>query len=406
MQAPKRKDYQAKKGKKKEDEEEEGEYTSILDAARKIIKQDGVAGLYAGLFQDTAKTVADSFLFFLAYTLFRQQRIRARFGRSGKKNVVLPVLDELVVGILAGSFAKLFTTPLANIVTRRQTSTRGRGSSTRDIAAQIRAEKGVRGFWSGYPASVVLTLNPSITFLLNEVLKYALLSRGKRSKPSPATTFLLAAVSKVAASSVTYPFSLAKTRAQASESGSKGEGQGEKKSAEADDMASFTPEIVSTVLDIARAEGVPALYAGLSGEALKGFFSHGFTMLAKDAVYTSVVKSYYLLLVVLRRYPSPEELVEAARKQAEEYAEAASEGVKDAAEKVKSGTEQALDIDLSSTSEQAKEGVESSSGFKVPYESFADSNETAELVGDYVEDEAAEWRSLYHWFWTKDKRDG
>jgi hypothetical protein len=31
------------------------------------------------------------------------------------------------------------------------------------------------------------------------------------------------------------------------------------------------------------------------------------------------------------------------------------------------------------------------------------SNETAELVGDYVEDEAREWKSLYHWFWEKEK---
>lgn len=416
---------QAQQGKKEtdseekdEDDKEPEEQIGIVDAVRKVFAEEGARGLYAGLSQDTAKTVADSFLFFLAYTFFRQRRIRARFGATTKKNVVLPILDELVVGILAGAFGKLFTTPLANIVTRRQLSTpkKSQGSSTRDIAAQIRAEKGMSGFWAGYPATLILTLNPSITFLLNEVLKYAVLPREKRSKPSPFATFILAAISKSAASSVTYPFSLAKTRAQAS-------GKSEESNARVDnsqntdpDEVSFTPGIISTVLTIARTEGVSGLYAGLSGEVLKGFFSHGFTMLAKDAVYASVVKSYYLFLIVLRKYPSPDEIIEQARKQVEEYAEAASEGVKDVAEKAKAGTEEVLDshsgnvaVDMTSNAENAanatKHGVESSSGFKVPPEAaYPDSNETAELVGDYVEDEAAEWKSLYHWFWEKQKK--
>ena len=115
------------------------------------------------------------------------------------------------------SLCNIFTTPLSNIVTRKQTSASKNGPdlSTADIAAKIRKEKGISGFWSGYSASVILTLNPSITLFLNEILKYALLPRAKRDKPSPLVTFLLAAISKSAASSVTYPISLAKTRAQA-----------------------------------------------------------------------------------------------------------------------------------------------------------------------------------------------
>lgn len=177
--------------------EEEGDgkdgYTDILDAARKLYRKGGVKEFYPGLAQDTAKTVADSFLFFLAYSFVRQRRIKARFGTQRARkhtSVVLPVLDELAIGILAGAFSKLFTTPLANIVTRKQTATSGKNSG--EIAAQIRDEKGVEGFWSGYSATLILTLNPSITLFLNEISKYVLLSREKREKPSPMTTFLLA----------------------------------------------------------------------------------------------------------------------------------------------------------------------------------------------------------------------
>jgi hypothetical protein len=431
LQTQKRKDGNSTEKTNNDNEandENEEEYTSVLDAARKIYLQQGIAGFYPGLVQDTWKTVADSFLFFLAYNAIRQKRIVARVGaeRAARgKNIVLPVFDELAVGILAGSFAKLFTTPLSNIVARKQTSaarTKGdeKSLSTGDIASQIRREKGFAGFWSGYSAALILTLNPSLTFFLNEFLKRTLLPRAKQDKPSPAVTFLLAALSKVAASSITYPFSLAKTRAQVLKSTSKPESpQSAPKSSL---LNALTPQIISTVITIARKDGLQALYAGLQGEVLKGFFSHGFTMLAKDAVYASIIKSYYLLLMLMRRYPSPEELIERAREQAEEYTEIAREGARDLAERAKEGTEEVLAgtsggvaVDMTSNSANAAEatdaakeagthGIDASSGLKVPASQFSDEvNETAELVGDYVEDEATEWKSFYHWFWEKDR---
>ncbi|KAF4157412.1 hypothetical protein CNMCM6069_005631 [Aspergillus lentulus] len=381
------------------EEEEEEEYTDVLDAARKIYAKEGLGSFYTGLAQDTAKTVADSFLFFLAYGFFRQRRIRARYGDGRRaKHVVLPILDELAIGVLAGAFAKLFTTPLANIVARKQATSGKKALSTKDIAARIKSEKGLRGFWSGYSASLILTLNPSITFFLNEVLKYALLSRNKRGRPSPATTFLLAAISKSAASSITYPFSMAKTRAQVDSSGNKEKPSGKSVS---EGGIPFAPQIISDVLAIAHNEGISALYAGLPGEVLKGFFSHGFTMLAKDAVYSLIVQSYYLLLIVLRRYPTPEELLQRAREQAEEFAEAAREGARDLAEKAKEGAEVMLEhhpghVSVDTASNAGASGVDASTGYRVGSDGpWSDTNPTAELVRDYVEDETTEWRE---WF--------
>ncbi|CAG8190470.1 unnamed protein product [Penicillium salamii] len=420
LQTQKRK---AKDEDEKSDEDEE--YTSVLDAARKIYTQQGISGFYPGLVQDTWKTVADSFLFFLAYSAIRQKRIVARFGAeraARSKHIVLPILDELAVGILAGSFAKLFTTPLSNIVARKQTSAsrkenNAKDLSTSDIAARIHSEKGLLGFWSGYSATLILTLNPSITFFLNEFLKRTLLPRSKRDRPPPALTFLLAALSKVAASSITYPISLAKTRAQVMSNSESNTPESEK-TEPATLLSSLTPDILSSVLAIARTDGASGLYAGLQGEVLKGFFSHGFTMLAKDAVYASIIKSYYLLLMLARRYPSPEELMERAREQAEEYSEVVREGARDLAERTKESVEELLNtnagnvaVDMTSNSAGAADavkslhhGIDASSGLKVPVPSVPDElNETAELVGDYVEDEAVEWKSLYHWFWEKDR---
>lgn len=272
-----------------------------------------------GLLSDTSKTIADSFLFFLAYNFLRQSRIRS--SKSSRKH--LPVLDELSVGFLAGAFSKFLTTPIANIVTRKQTSsmlsarTSGKAAdqgSVRSIALQIHDEKGLQGFWSGYSASLVLTLNPSLTFFFFEALKRSLLPSIQRANPSAQATFLLAAISKALASSITYPFSLAKSRLQAS---SNKDQKSSSVKLSSEDSTKAPSNVFTTILQIAQTEGFAALYEGLGGEVLKGFFSHGITMIVKDAAHKLVIWLYYAILKLLKRYPSPQELAEAAKQQAE-----------------------------------------------------------------------------------------
>ena len=244
-------------------------------------------------------------------------------------------MDELGVGFFAGAFSKFLTTPIANIVTRKQTSAMLLGrrttnetktDSVRSIALEIRSEKGLRGFWSGYSASLVLTLNPSLTFFLLETFKRTLLPRRHRSDPPPQATFLLAAISKAIASTITYPFSLAKSRTQASSKSVNQSDDDEKEhhkgwltasSSATQRSRNHTPgNVFSTILHIARTEGVGALYEGLGGEVLKGFFSNGITMLVKETVHKLIIQLYYIVLKLLKRYPSPKELAESMIEQA------------------------------------------------------------------------------------------
>ncbi len=334
------------------------EYKSIQDAAQKIYNgEGGLSAFYAGLVSDTSKTIADSFLFFLAYNFLRQSRIRS----SSSSSKHLPVIDELSVGFLAGALSKFLTTPIANIVTRKQTSsmlskrssnTEPEQTSVRSIALRIRDEKGLRGFWSGYSASLILTLNPSLTFFFFEALKRSLLPRNKRSGPSPQATFFLAAMSKAMASTITYPFSLAKSRLQASTSNSQEKNTTSVK-LEPESARKAPRNVFTTILHIIRTEGLEGLYEGLGGEVLKGFFSHGITMIVKDAAHKLVVQLYYATLKLLRRYPSPQELAEAAKEQAGQMADDVATTTQDAAVHVSSQTIQVVE----SVGEHAKQAV-------------------------------------------------
>jgi hypothetical protein len=205
--------------------------------------------------------------------------------------------EELAVGMVAGAFSRLFTTPISNVVTRKQTAamagTKASQQTFSEIVEEIKKEKGILGLWSGYSATLVLTLNPAITFLLHETMLRLLVKRENRQNPGARITFILAAFSKGLASCVTYPFSLAKSRTQVtSKAPTTEKGTMEKKQ-----------NIFQMLLKIANDEGPLALYEGIEGEVLKGFFSHGLTMLVKERIHRVVIKMYYLVLRLLGKYP-------------------------------------------------------------------------------------------------------
>jgi hypothetical protein len=317
------------------------DYTGIRDAVERIYNEEGgIRAFYNGVLPETLKGVTDSFLFFLAYTYIGQKR-RTTLGSSR-----LSALDEIGVGMLAGAFSKFFTSPIQNVVTRMQTAamvaSRDPTASTspelsaKDVALQIQHEKGLQGFWSGYSASLILTVNPSITFLFHKLLLRVLIPQERRSDPGARATFLLAAISKALASTITYPFSLAKTRAQVSSqkpserSGPTSETEKVQDARNTTTARARQRTAFSTILRIAETEGVGALYQGLGAEVLKGFFSHGITMLMKDRLHAAVINLYYLILQSLQKYPSPDELAKMASDRAKGAYENGKEKVEDA----------------------------------------------------------------------------
>jgi len=338
----------------------DSEYKGLLDAFERIYNNEGgIRAFYTGVFQDTGKSIVDSFLFFLFYNYLRTKRLQ----KNGVKSTTLPALEEMIVGAVAGACSKFFTTPIANIVTRKQTaslisarastSTKHVEPSVTDIYNTILKEKGIQGFWSGYSASLVLTLNPSLTFFLYEFFKRTTLPRSQREHPEARTTFLMAAFAKACASTVTYPFSLAKARAQASsrppvssstqeavksdvksatekESSTAEREQKVKAAARKAKAAAKKNNVFAEILRIYREDGAEALYEGVYGEILKGFFSHGITMLVKESIHKLIIKAYYAVLSALNKLPNPKKVVQEAKQGAENVVEKGKEVVNSA----------------------------------------------------------------------------
>ncbi|OAA54427.1 peroxisomal adenine nucleotide transporter 1 [Cordyceps fumosorosea ARSEF 2679] len=274
------------------------QYAGVLDAFRSILREEGVAAFYSGLGTDVAKSIIDSFLFFGFYNLLRQ-----RSGRAPG------VLREVALGMLAGAASKACTAPLSNVVARRQMTPPGDEEATRSVAQTLRdmrREGGVGALWAGYSATLVLTLNPSVTMLLNRRLAERVIPMLEEEMDVPVAwaAFLLAALSKSAATALTYPFQTAKTMLQMPNAGSDEDEGLENKERErrrrrrrtlwANIMAAFDRTIFGMILRLIRTEGIRALYDGMEGELLKGFFSHGLTMLAKGFFHRLVIRVWIM----------------------------------------------------------------------------------------------------------------
>jgi len=72
---------------------------------------------------------------------------------------------ELGLGAAAGAVAQVFTIPVAVVTTRQQTQSKGERKGMVDTAKDvINSEDGVSGLWRGLKASLVLVVNPAITY--------------------------------------------------------------------------------------------------------------------------------------------------------------------------------------------------------------------------------------------------
>lgn len=366
----------------------------------------------------------------------RQSRLAANGGRKS-----LGAMEEIGVGVVAGAFSKFCTTPIQNIVTRKQTAAMTAlegstaippASSTRDIAYEIRREKGLQGFWSGYSASLILTLNPSLTMLMHKLLLQLLVSKGKREDPGARITFLIAATSKALASTITYPFQLAKTRAQVSSHkptqslGETSEFEKAEKPLRSKIVRARQRTVFSTILRIAQTEGFWGLYQGLGAEVLKGFFSHGITMLMKERIHAAIINLYYAVLKSMEKFPSPEDLrqmaadefehgkervgdaytkgVEVAGQAAEKAQEVVAEGSQQAQNLFESGKEQAGEVynkateAAQSASSTAQDAVSSGlqqtqslvdAGKEQASEAYAKAAEVAQSAASTAQDQAS-----------------
>ncbi|CAE6514824.1 unnamed protein product [Rhizoctonia solani] len=250
---------------------------SIIPLLMRILKEEGVKGCYGGFGASMANTffmresksniiqpnhdvmvcpiVPTEYAYFFFYSFVRTTYMKrlARKQPSGKVQQ-LSTSIELLLGAVAGALAQIFTLPVSVIATRQQigkskSAGEAESSSFINVGREIVKKDGVAGLWAGIKPSMVLTVNPAITYGAFERVKGAILASTSSSKLTPGKAFLVGALSKTLATVVTYPYIMAKVRLQA----------GSALGSESDDSSSESESELSEIRG--AEEGLQASYA-------------------------------------------------------------------------------------------------------------------------------------------------
>jgi hypothetical protein len=182
-------------------------YADPIDAVKKIVKQDGVMGLYTGILGGLVGVASTNFAYFYWYSFVRDAYKR-RSGKTGPLSTAM----ELLLGALAGALAQIFTIPVSVCTTRQQTQLGDERKGLIATAKEVISEDGISGLWRGLKPSLVLVVNPAITYGLFERFKEVMYPSVNRL--SPGQSFMVGAASKTVATIVTYPYIMAKVRMQ------------------------------------------------------------------------------------------------------------------------------------------------------------------------------------------------
>lgn len=221
--------------------------------------------MYAGLASGIFGVASTNFAYFYWYSWIRRKML-ARLTRRGLTADDFGTVMELVMGAMAGALAQIFTIPVSVVTTRLQTQVivpssaeidddenrslselpevvqdgAVRMSNTLwmaqrkpsvptfcDAVLQIIREDGWTGLWRGLGPSLVLTVNPALTYGLFERVKVLWLHSRQHSPARLASSpsagpiclstleiFSLGVMSKIVATVITYPYIMAKVRMQ------------------------------------------------------------------------------------------------------------------------------------------------------------------------------------------------
>ncbi len=252
-------------------------HTGTLAAAKRIIDREGIRGLYAGLDSALFGITVTNFVYYYWYEFSRDF-----FKKSSKKNF-LTTAESMAAGALAGSATVLLTNPIWVVNTRmtarqaesseeKMESGNGEGEkapSTVGTLMKIIREDGFMRLFAGVLPALVLVLNPILQYTVYERLKQML---EKRRKVGATDSFLLGALGKLAATSITYPYITVKSRAHVA-TGAGREG------------------MIASLRRIVREEGVAGLYGGIGPKVTQSVITAAFLFAFKDVLYEATVKA-------------------------------------------------------------------------------------------------------------------
>eukprot|EP00668_Euglena_longa_P005271 GGOE01006205.1.p2 GENE.GGOE01006205.1~~GGOE01006205.1.p2 ORF type:complete len:322 (-),score=128.74 GGOE01006205.1:507-1472(-) len=245
---------------------------STVEMLKQCLDESGVSGLYRGWKAAIIASIARDFCTFFFYELLRPRYSALCAGDMSKT-------AQFVLGCHAAAMSASVTHPTSTITVRMQANKdpAQANSFLRTLLHILNTESPTR-LWSGLLASLILSVNVGISFLVYEKLKEALVAFLARSKRSATMLhfFLIGAVAKAVASTITYPYIYGKVCLQS----------GAKKA----DGTPLFPDLTTFFTTVLRADGVAGLFRGLVPHISKSVLSQAITFMLKEKAAATMLQ--------------------------------------------------------------------------------------------------------------------
>ncbi|EGG18680.1 EF-hand domain-containing protein [Cavenderia fasciculata] len=177
-------------------------YQNSWDCFKKVVRNEGVAGLYRGLVPQLVGVAPEK-----AIKLTVNDLLRNLFEDKSKGEIYLPL--EVLAGGGAGASQVLFTNPLEIVKIRLQVQTAGKGAS----AISIVRELGLTGLYKGAGACLLRDI-PFSAIYFPAYAKMKTVLADKDGNLAPRHLFLAGMVAGIPAASLVTPADVIKTRLQ------------------------------------------------------------------------------------------------------------------------------------------------------------------------------------------------
>ncbi|KAJ3318296.1 hypothetical protein HDV06_000580 [Boothiomyces sp. JEL0866] len=253
---------------------------SQVQAAKRILKEEGVQGLYAGLKSAMFGIAVTQAIYYYWYEM-----VKAGFEAKLAAGEAISIAENMITGAIAGSITSVLTNPIWVINTRLLVKDAEAGKTKigmKEAALKIYKEEGLVGFWRGILPALVLVANPVIQYTVFEKLK-AWVEKSVKDLTA-FHFFLLGAVSKLCATSITYPYIVVKSRMHLKDS--------------KDESTRYT-SLVDGFQKIFKKEGVKGFYKGIESKLLQSVLTAAFLFAFKEELFNNA--QWILILLKVRQ---------------------------------------------------------------------------------------------------------
>ncbi|KAG9394795.1 Mitochondrial carrier protein [Carpediemonas membranifera] len=230
-------------------------YSSVAQAARTIIQEDGITGLWRGSTSNVMRVVPGAGLYFLMLQM-ANRRYRARTGHA------MTPLHALLTGSFARAATAVIANPAAVAKSRMESVGVWEYKNGRSAVIDVLKTSYTRGAMIQVLGDVIYS---GISFaMVNTTSPFA------QKKASPTSQFIVSAVAGAVGTAAAYPLDVVRTRVALSKAQGKDAG------------------IVAVVREMLEEEGIAPLYRGVEFVALRRAITTAVTWSSYRAITAAV----------------------------------------------------------------------------------------------------------------------